>query len=490
MIRYNLTIEQWTDFLNHGRTRQTIKLLPPHPKQQDLINFLFQPDPAHVKQVDLVCGRGFGKSFLAIFIATMALSLSPTEIGLFLEPDWKRVNRVFLKKWRQIVRPELYEINKGEQCIVWLPNGSLLYYGPRNITAGATAMEDGQLGQDTTFIISDEESLKCSYNMYANNLATIREPSQVRFYLTLATPRPGSFKRLVTDKKHVLFRGKSSDNIYLPPNYVEDLRANMGVEQARRELDGEFTALEGRIWPSAIYTQWEADKPETHGNKNAWPNTNRHDTWARFQPGEPWWLCCDLGIANGAYLVVQRSEAVHRGRRLFDGSVWVAVADLCPKVGAEISTVFQRLDAEFGAPVAVTGGADLGTRNSDGKTISYYVQNQWGHLDVPPAIYPVSEQTYEKQIQFNRASYLMCAANGERRMTIARDFVSLDTESNRGFREMIDEDEWPAKDKEREHDVLPKGKDNVVQHIRDAWMMGVVAVFSPPTWAHERNPAA
>jgi len=92
---------------------------------------------------------------------------------------------------------------------------------------------------------------------------------------------------------------------------------------------------------------------------------------------------------------------------------------------------------------------------------------------------------YHKQIQYNRLLFLLCSASKERRFTIAKDFVSLDTESHRGVREMILEDAWPDEDKRRMSDFLPKGKDNVVQHTRDALLMGAAMIMSPPRWLRD-----
>ena len=154
---------------------------PPHNKQKAILKHLFTPNSELVKQVDIVCGRGFGKSLFCIFIACIALSMASSVVGLFLEPDWKRVVRVFLKKWFHHVPRELYTINKGEQCITWI-NGALLFYGARNITGSYSSAEDSQLGQDTSFVIDDEAALRCSYGMYTNTLATVRVPGPYRFY--------------------------------------------------------------------------------------------------------------------------------------------------------------------------------------------------------------------------------------------------------------------------------------------------------------------
>ena len=459
---------------------------PPHTKQMEILRHLFTPDPNAVKQVDIVCGRGFGKSLFCIFIACVALSSADNVIGLFLEPDWKRVIRVFLKKWFQHVPRELYTINKGEQCITWI-NGSLLFYGARNITGSYSAAEDAQVGQDTTFVIDDEAALRCSYGMYTNNLATVRVPGPFRFYLTASTPRVGPYKRLVTAKGHAMFRGKSEDNPYLPKNYVEQLRLNMSVEQARRELEGEFVSLEGRIWKTALYQPYDPEKTDEENQSYAWPRGNRNDLFPKFNPAKPWWLFCDLGGATGAYVVVQKTDAAYRGALLFRGDVWVAVAEMCPTTDANASRAFQALRTHFGTPVAVVAGKDISSRDSvQGRTVAYFAFQIWGNVGV----IPIDESVFSKQIQYDRLSFLMQSADGNRRFTVAREFLSLEPESRRGVREMINEDEWPPEEQRRPSDFLPKNRDNVVQHVRDALLMGTVAIMSPPDWSYHDEPAA
>jgi len=456
--------------------RYTLKGVgPPFPKQQKLIDYLFESAPDETKQVDLCCGRGYGKSVIAIDIACRALSRSPNEIGLFLEPDWKRTVRVFLKKWKKIVPKELYALNKGEQCITWI-NGAMLFYGPRNITGSQEMSDDSQVGEDTTFVIDDEAALRCSSEGYNNRLVTVREPSDARFYLTVSTPRVGPYQRLVTSPGHVMFRGKSTDNPYLPKNYVENLRANMSAEQAKRELDGEFVTLRGRIWKTA--------KPDV-----AWPDGNRNDDHTGFVKDQAWWLFCDIGSATGAYAVVQAMDPIHNGVRIpnYHGKVWVAVADFCPNDDASASRVFQKMDVEFGRPNAVIGGSDMNSRDKvAGETVSYFARQIWKGIDT----YTTDESVYSRQIQYDRMNFLMCAANQTRRFTIAKNFVSMDAESRRGVREMILEDAWPPIDRRREGDFLPKNRNIVVQHIRDALLAGAVNIMAKPEWGHATNPAA
>lgn len=443
---------------------------PPHAKQQEIIEYIFETDPDRVKQADVACGRGFGKSVVGIDIAVRALWIDGNQAGLYLEPDWNRVHRVFLKKWAEHVPSCLYTLNKGERKITWI-NGSKLYYCSRNVTGSIQQMEDSQLGTDLTFVIDDEAALKCSYNFYVNTLATIRTPSPVRFYLTLTTPRVGQYKRLVTSDGHKLFRGTTKDNVYLNKNYEPNLRANMSAQQARRELDGEFVSLEGKIWPDVDL-------------EKAWPLGNKDTVQTGFMDNEPWWLFCDLGSANGAFAVVQKRPATKNNMRIFEGDVWTIVADLCPHKDASASRAFGILNANFGAPCAVVAGGDVNTRSSgDGKTIAYFARQFWPNIPIRT----VSELMYDKQVQYDVMTFLICSARKERRLLIAENFVSLDADSKRGAVEMFEEDAWPEGKEMGRNDYLPKDSSNRVQHIRDALLMGSVAIMKPPKWGFSED---
>jgi hypothetical protein len=438
----------------------------------------------HVQQIDLCCGLGFGKTLLGIQAAVLLLDNVKGAKILFLEPDVDRVSDVFLDEWYEHVPPTHYTIDKGRRIIRW-HNGNVLHYRARVITGSREQRISKRRGIKYSHVIDDETALQFDIEQYQNTIARIRAHCSHKAYITLTTPQVGPYGRFLKRGGNLIFKGRTRDNHYLlaqQPDYESNLRGLMSAEQARRELDGELVALEGRIWKTAVYD------PDPSNTDCAWPNGNRHDKWTSFQEGKPWWLFCDIGRATGAFVVVQQAEARHRGRLLFDEPVWVAVADLCPHKDANAMRAFQRLKDEYGRPQMVTGGEDINTgASTDGNTVAYFAQNTWG-ANIP--IMPVNERQVAKSIQYDRMNFLMCSANQERRFAIARDFVSLDIESKRGVREMVDEDAWPPEDKRRQSDFLPKGKDNVVQHTRDALLMGATAVMSPPEWLHDANPSA
>jgi hypothetical protein len=420
---------------------------PPSEKQQALIDHLFEPSP-DTKMVDLVCGRNYGKSVVAIDIATRALSLDGNQVGLFLEPDWKRVYRVFLRKWRAIVPKELYKINLNEQCITWI-NGSLLFFGPRNITGSYEASEDSQLGIDTSFIIDDEAALRCSRKLYINNLMTIRVPSPVKFYLTITTPRLGEYKSLVDSEDHVLFTGGTQDNPYRPIGYIKTAKKTMSARQYRRDVLGRFEALEGMAFEDFI-----PDK--------MYPEGNLH--WSGWDPTRPYWIAGDIGLKSG-YAIIQRYPEQDRlGRRLGNGMLDVVVGEYCPNAEDTRSTCLRIKSDYSGRPVAFCTGQD--TENTanwvEGTKASEIIASSelWSRL---PILYPQGRESY-KSIQYDRLTGLICTREGRRRLLVSQKLVSHDKDTRRGVLQVMAQDEFP--DGPRRGEFL--NKDGTLEHMRDA----------------------
>ncbi len=451
-------------------------LYRPMGRYKEILDYILRPSP-DVKMVDLCCGLGFSKTILGIQAAALTMDSDPRHIGLFFEPDWSRVDKIFLPLWEKHVPEQLYTHKVGKNLIEW-HNGAKMFYMARVITGQRDMARARTRGIPTSFVIDDETAIGFDEEQYQNTHARIREAALQRYYLTLTTPLVGPYARFLKRGGNKIFHGRTRDNHYLllrDPDYEKRQRALMSHDQARRELDGEIVALEGRIWKKAM--------PEI-----PWPQGNRHDEFKEFDPKKPWWLFCDFGSSTGAYAIVQQTDAVILGQRAFreHNHVWVAVADYCPDEQADAASAFALLDAEFGRPVCVVGGADVDTRaNTDGSTIAYMANQVWPNV----SIIPCSETRYNKLLQFNRMQYLVCNAFDERRFCVAKKFRSLDDRSKRGIREMLDEDQYPPIEKRRENDFLPKNKDNIVQHIRDALLMGAVSIMAKPRWAGEARVA-
>jgi len=410
----------------------------------------------------------------------MALARGPRECGLFLEPDLNRVRKTFLKKWFAAVPPELYTINKSDRVIT-MSWGAQLFYGGRNVTGAQGTASDSQVGQDTSFVISDEEALYCNPDLYIQTFNTIREPTPAPFYLTLSTPRVGPYRTLITSPGHKIFTGTSWDNPYTGPEYVKGMMSNMSRQQIRREIYAEFVSLEGRIWP-----EFDLENP--------WPYGSIYN--GGFEQGAPWWLFCDIGSATGAYVVVQRKEPITPdGRRVYDGDLWVAVADFCPQSDGSAFRAFRTLREQYGVPVSVTAGGDINTRNSgDGHTIVYFAKKVFGDN---VRVIPVSESWADKQQQYDCLTAAIRDGADHRRFAVAdprldaqgkqRYYRQLDPDSQRGVVQVMEQDEWPDKKDRILSHFLPKDKNNMLQHCRDALLMGAVSTMRPLNYGFERD---
>jgi hypothetical protein len=439
---------------------------PPTAAQRRLINEVMRPQPGVVKQIDLCCGLAWGKSTTAVQIAALLANSDPRQRILYLEPDWSRVNLIFRAIWEEIVPPELYRENRG-QCFYQWYNGARIYYAPRVITGTSSGRKDRGRGPEYTVVIDDESAIGFDLEQHQNQLARIRRIADVMAFLTLSTPQLGPYGNYLNTPGHKVIIGKTADNTYLPDGYVDMLRAEMSEMQFRRECLAELVALEGRIWKDV-----DLDKP--------WPRGNTHHEHTSFREGQPWWLFCDLGSANAAFVVVQQAN----GRAPFSGPVWVAVADYCPAQNSNAADAFDKLRTEFGTPVAVVAGEDLEKgADTDGRNIRYFVNYTWGPEVM---IHSCSERRYNKLMQWNRLAYLFRSTSGERRLCVARDFVALDTQSKRGVIEMIEQDQFMPEDKRRD-EPLPKNREVRVQHVRDALLMGAAEVMAPPSWYHPKD---
>lgn len=441
----------------------------PHKKQREILRALLQGENDGLRKVDLVCGRGFGKSLLCILASLGMLTKNGKQCGLFLEPDWGTVRKTFLRLWREIVPRDIWEQNQKDNVIT-LVNGSQLFYGPRNMQGNKEDARDKYRGGNYTFVVDDEAAMRFDKQQYTNTALAVRVKQTPRFYLTATTPKIGPYKEIITAPGHVLFKGTSYDNPHLPDNYVEDLMADMSRDQIRREIYAEFVALEGRIWK-------EVDL------ENKWPKGNVHYGLASFDKSRPWWLFCDIGSATASYVVVQQVPAVHYGETLFNGSVWVAVADLCPYHDASAIRAFNILKQQYGKPVAVTAGKDINTRaNTDGKSIAYHAQKVWPNVRV----IPTSEVHEDRQIQYDRFSYLICSGDGNRRFCIAKDFREIEPEGRRGVKQVLEEDVWPDSPSSAT-EFLPKKAEIMIQHTRDALLNGAVSIMAPPRWGYQNE---
>lgn len=443
----------------------------PFPKGLEVIHQIIKPPyvKGEVRKINLSCGWGFGKTTLGIDIAQVLLQMGMS--GYFLEPNVNLMEGLFLQRWEEMIPKELYTIRRGNiKQIKWLATGAILHYDHRAVTSRQEHVTWKMQGKTISFYIDDEASTGCSKIVHDQLAGRLRDPdAPFMVRITLSTPRMGAYSDLITEPGSITMRGRSEDNPYIPPEIWAAKRAGLTRAQARRDMDGELMALEDQLWNMADL-------------ENAWPLGTIDDNHQRFDPAFPWYLFSDLGSATGADLIVQK---IDRGFN-YSEPRWVVVADLCPQYDASIRSRYHKIASMFPTPpTQIVAGRDVNTRNPvDGATPAFFARKVWGNV----GIFPADEHNMSKQVQLDLAQWMLQDGQGRRRLTIARDLyerkpnAALDKDSRRGFLEMLQQDIWLPEEDRREADFLPKGKRVRVQHIRDAFLMGVYSVAKPPTW--------
>jgi len=459
------------------RVRKISPFRGPHPGQVPILSYLFTPERA-VKRAILCSGIGFGKTQLCHAIFQAKLEQGPTERVLFLEPDVNRMNKLFVEWFVSNTPDHLYRINEGKRQVFW-HNGAIGYFDHRDVRGSKAIAADKVRGPNLSGIINDESAIGFHLEYNINQLGRLRLDSPNLFWLDATTPKVGPFGDWMSNGMNTIFRGRTIDNPFLRPSPEEfdaSLRATMTEMQARRELDGELVALEGRIWQDVIYHPTEG---------RGWPHSNRDDDHPRFDSRRPWYILSDMGSATGAYACVQPvPAAMASGREVFQGTRWVLFADLCPKSEGDIHRAMNILKKNFGdKPAGLVSGLDINRRaDTDGKTPAYFATKVFGNIP----IYPYSESDADERTQGDALGALWKTADGKRRLTIARDFISLDPDSKRGVREMVEQDVWLNEDERRPQDYFPKQANIRVNHIRDALLKGAL-LMAPPEWLKEKT---
>lgn len=438
----------------------------PHRGQQRLLDRALTHTGPETLLLHGICGRGWGKSVVACDLAQALLNRGPEQRGVIFEPDWDTIYDVFLETWDDMIPSSRFHRNERKSTIFW-HNGASLKYRPRVITGSRERIKNKSRGRNLTFVIDDEAALGFDLEQYLNTLMCLRGPISVggRIYAFLTTPKIGQYINVSRQPGHIVLNHPSYENPGLDPDMIQQWKDTMSPAMFEREVLAMVRALTGRLWDMVDL-------------EHEWPNGNLDTLHPRFNPALPYWIGADTGSATGAYVLLQKPSKRWGDR----DDRWVIVADFCPVTDGNVRRCLEVVKQHFGTPAGFAAGVGLNTRSDgDGSTPAYFVQKVFGNIP----ILACDESAFTKQIQYDVTTSAFATATGRRRLTVARDIVSLDTDSHRGIREMIQEDCWLEPDKRRPGDVLPKNKEILVQHARDALLMIVSSVINTPQWAKE-----
>lgn len=382
---------------------------------------------------------------------------------MFFEPDPGRLNTVFWAEWRNWFSPNRYRVVTvdGKKEIHWLdsrgiPNGSILYPRHRWITGSPEHAADMVRGPNLHLIIDDEAAIDFSQEFYTNAMGRLRLPGEVCGYVTLSTPKVGPYGNMIAMAGHRHFQGKSSDNeANLRVGFLASIRAQMTEMQARRELDGELIALEGRVW-----TCW---------------NDAVNISTEMYNRNKPYLLAGDIGVQS-SWLIIQRYN-----------DHYTIVGEYHADSGGTRDDLPFVL-AKWGRPSKIIVGQDVRSNSvAGGDSAAIEIKKALERERMSTSVQIVTPTEIDPAYRDKFIQYEACCTAlelGRIRLsagcTSAHGYAHTYGNKARSFYNMIQQDAWPkpgaahwfAKDK-------LKKRESAIEDTRDAFMYFSVVEFTP-----------
>jgi hypothetical protein len=203
--------------------------------------------------------------------------------GIWVEPTFQLVKRVAIPEWIATLRSmEIpYEEHKADNALtVGYPDQwfKVFFYSGQH--------PERIVGQTAAWAVLDEAAL-LSEKVFNNILARVRDPRATLSQICCVTTPEGFnwvHSRFIKNptKSTALIRAKTSDNPFLPPEYLENLREQYTEQEFEQYCNGEFVAMSG-----AVYSRF---KREEHLRQCLSPLDGEIIVGADFNIGKMVWV--------------------------------------------------------------------------------------------------------------------------------------------------------------------------------------------------------
>jgi PBSX family phage terminase large subunit len=195
-----------------------------------------------------VGGIGSGKSYAGCFRAlrfALGESAAPVpNLGMITAPTYPMLRDATLRTFIDLAGGHLAKFNKAEM-LATLDNGSEILF--------RTADNPERLrGANLSWWYGDEAALY-KYDVWRIMIGRLRQGGRRGAAWITTTPKGRNwlYREFVLKQRpdYALFHARTADNRFLDPEFVESLVSAYSGDFARQELDGEFVAYEGLIYP-------------------------------------------------------------------------------------------------------------------------------------------------------------------------------------------------------------------------------------------------
>lgn len=209
-------------------------------------------------------GRGFGKTRAgAEWITTLATQRGrPVRIAL-VGATLDEVRNVMIEGESGLLAVGGQRRRRPR----WEPSrGTLTWPGGSVAQAFSAEAPDGLRGPQHHFAWCDElAKWRHASETWDNLQMTLRAGTRPRALVTTTPRTVPILKRIATDPRAIVTRGRTDDNLNLPDAFVEAMIGLYGgTRLGRQELDGELIEeVEGALWTRALIEERRARAPET-----------------------------------------------------------------------------------------------------------------------------------------------------------------------------------------------------------------------------------
>lgn len=204
----------------------------------------------------LVAGYGSGKTYAFLF-ETLKNHINqrhePKNIksyGWVIYPTFELAEEIFIPQFCQILQNLEIEFK-------YLSSKKTLSTKYGDIRILSLQNPNRMVGKELGYAGFDEfdvESTKLCTQAYQKVIGRLRACNNPKLYI-VTTPEgfKTTYRLFVEEKKGKLFKAKTTDNPYLPPNYIEQLKKQYSTKLLNQYLNGEFINLNG----SAAYYDFD-----------------------------------------------------------------------------------------------------------------------------------------------------------------------------------------------------------------------------------------
>lgn len=198
------------------------------------------------KIIGLISGFGGGKTYAAARKAIQLAHINAGEVGIVTEPNYPLLRDIFIPELKTAMDDwgVQYKFNAADSIF-------FLYIGGVETKIICKSMENYErlVGINAAWIICDEfdtSKQELAYKAYQKLLGRLRA-GKVRQFIICTTPEgfKAAYQIFVkeADGQKRLIKAKTTDNKYLPADFIDTLRSQYPENLLRAYMDGEFINL-------------------------------------------------------------------------------------------------------------------------------------------------------------------------------------------------------------------------------------------------------